>query len=229
MKKQLIFLIITAAFCAGFAGSETVSASIPHAVYGTVQYPDSTKPSIITWNAYITANPGEVLTYTSPSLYDSLSGSFLLQCAGFAAWTAGDTVHIDFTDTQNASGSVEVILTFNPADYAGVIDLQEATGIRFDEEEPPAEIELYQNYPNPFNPQTIISFRIEKPQYITLRVYNAAGQLVKTLLNELTWYGRHNIIWNGKDENERQVSTGMYLYVLQGEDFKLQQKAILKR
>lgn len=227
MNKPIKFLIIVIFFII-FTGAKLI-AGIPHAIYGTIQYPDSTRPAVITWNAYLTDYPGEILNNTRPSLYDSLSGSFLIQCAGFSNWTAGDTVHIDFTDGTRASGSVDVVLTFEPADHAGVVNLQKATGIRFDEEELPAEIELYQNYPNPFNPQTIISFRIENPQHITLRVYNAAGQLVKTLVDEMTWYGRHNIVWNGKDENERQVSTGMYLYVLQGEDFKLQQKAILKR
>ncbi|MFC1554783.1 right-handed parallel beta-helix repeat-containing protein, partial [candidate division KSB1 bacterium] len=54
----------------------------------------------------------------------------------------------------------------------------------------PDDFRLDDNYPNPFNPTTTISFHLAKSEIITLRVYNASGQLVKSLVNnELTGAG----------------------------------------
>jgi len=73
---------------------------------------------------------------------------------------------------------------------------------------------LKQNYPNPFNPETSIGFNLSKGGFATLSVYNTKGQLVKTLVNEMTPAGDHRVVWNGKDTNGSAVASGLYFYKL---------------
>ncbi len=79
----------------------------------------------------------------------------------------------------------------------------------------PAVAVLHQNYPNPFNPSTTISFSLESASEVSLQIYNLKGQLVKTLCSKQSFLpGRHELSWNGLDENQRSISSGLYLYRL---------------
>jgi hypothetical protein len=73
---------------------------------------------------------------------------------------------------------------------------------------------LKQNYPNPFNPKTTISFDMPKSGFANLSIYNAKGQLVKTLTNGLTKAGDNSVVWQGTDNNGSRVSSGLYFYKL---------------
>ncbi len=68
------------------------------------------------------------------------------------------------------------------------------------------------NYPNPFNPTTTISFNVTQSSvFATLEIFNIKGQKVKTLVNARLSSGNYNISWNGRDSNNKRVSTGEYL------------------
>ena len=71
------------------------------------------------------------------------------------------------------------------------------------------------NYPNPFNPETKIVFNLSEEGNVKLEIYNIKGQKVKTLLDCYMSPGRSEMIWNGKDDNEKGVSSGVYFYKLQ--------------
>ena len=73
---------------------------------------------------------------------------------------------------------------------------------------------LHQNYPNPFNPETTISFDLPKSGHANLSVYNVKGQLIKTLADENLEFGKHSFVWNGTDNDGRNVSSGIYFYRL---------------
>jgi hypothetical protein len=95
----------------------------------------------------------------------------------------------------------------------------------------PKAFALSQNYPNPFNPSTTIAFDIpeDKEAFVRLKVYNIRGQLVRTLVNETMVEGSHKIEWDGKDNNGRYVSSGVYFYRIQtGEFSKTRKMVILK-
>lgn len=93
----------------------------------------------------------------------------------------------------------------------------------------PAGIELLQNYPNPFNPETVIRYRLRSASRVKLTVYNALGQAVRTLVNEKQPPGEHEVQWDGRDDENRPVSSGMYLYHLSAGDFAQTRKMILLR
>ena len=71
---------------------------------------------------------------------------------------------------------------------------------------------LIGNYPNPFNPSTTISFTLSQSENITLNIYNIKGQHVRTLINEIKEAGRYSIVWDGIDEKNNNVSSGIYFY-----------------
>jgi hypothetical protein len=88
---------------------------------------------------------------------------------------------------------------------------------------------LEQNFPNPFNPVTSISFGIASSEHIKLRIYDAAGRLVRTLMNETKDAGHYTIDWNGFSDDGRQVASGVYFYKLTAGIFRETRKMILLR
>jgi len=83
---------------------------------------------------------------------------------------------------------------------------------------------LSQNYPNPFNPETTIEYDIPEDCHVILKIYNLAGQLIKTLVNEYQTAGHYTIIWHGDNEAGQEVTSGVYFYRLQAGD-----KAAIKK
>ncbi len=73
---------------------------------------------------------------------------------------------------------------------------------------------LLQNYPNPFNPETTITFNLPTAGNANLAIYNVKGQLVKNLANGAMAPGSHKLVWNGTDNNGRNVTSGIYFYKL---------------
>jgi hypothetical protein len=92
-----------------------------------------------------------------------------------------------------------------------------------------AQFELMQNVPNPFNPLTNIEFSLAQPSRVTVRIYDMAGSVVKTLVDDTRSAGRHSVIWRGEDERGKPVSSGVYAYVLEASGQKLIRKLVLLR
>ncbi len=83
---------------------------------------------------------------------------------------------------------------------------------------------LEQNYPNPFNPSTVISFTIQADQLVTLKVFNALGEEVRTLVNGNLAKGTHSINFNASG-----LSSGFYVYRLEsGNQVQVKKMILLK-
>jgi len=65
---------------------------------------------------------------------------------------------------------------------------------------------------------TPLSYCLPSDSKVSIAIFNIKGQRVATLLNEHLCAGQHSIIWNGIDENNTSVSTGLYLYRLETND-----------
>ena len=89
------------------------------------------------------------------------------------------------------------------------------------------EAELVGSYPNPFNPSTTITFSLSLPEYVSISIYNTAGQLVKKLVDSEFSIGNHNIVWNGVDNNNKRASSGMYLLRMQTKDYTAIKKIMM--
>jgi hypothetical protein len=98
-----------------------------------------------------------------------------------------------------------------------------------DEESSPASFSLKQNYPNPFNPETIIQYDLPIGHEVEIVVYNILGQKVRTLLEEYQKAGRHRVLWDGRNEKGKEVSSGIYLYRIKTSEFSQTKKMVLLR
>ena len=70
------------------------------------------------------------------------------------------------------------------------------------------------NYPNPFKSSTTICFNNTQTGDVKLEIFNIKGQKVKTLIDCYMSPGKSEVYWNGKDENSKRVSDGIYFYRL---------------
>ncbi|PIV81819.1 hypothetical protein COW53_02305 [bacterium CG17_big_fil_post_rev_8_21_14_2_50_64_8] len=96
-------------------------------------------------------------------------------------------------------------------------------------DEIPTLTSLRQNYPNPFNPSTIIHFSLGHPGNVRLRIYNARGQLIRTLVDGVFQSGPQDVEWNGQDDGRRDVSSGVYMYRLDADRATYSGKMMLVR
>jgi hypothetical protein len=88
--------------------------------------------------------------------------------------------------------------------------------------ETPHSFTLYQNYPNPFNPTTTIKFALPADSRVKINIYNSLGQLVETLVDKEMESGYHEINFDAS-----RLSSGVYLYHLQSQDFVSVKKMLL--
>ncbi|KAA3662728.1 MAG: T9SS C-terminal target domain-containing protein [Calditrichaeota bacterium] len=93
----------------------------------------------------------------------------------------------------------------------------------------PAAFALLPNYPNPFNPQTTIAFYLPQQEHASVKIYNAKGVLVKTLLAHQLAAGEHRFVWSGKNDAERQVASGVYfVHLIAGQQTAVRKILLLK-
>ena len=82
----------------------------------------------------------------------------------------------------------------------------------------PKTFELFQNYPNPFNLETTIEFFLPKASRVSLSIYDIRGRVVRKLLNKRSLSsGYHKVLWNGRDQQGKSISSGVYLCILESE------------
>ncbi len=92
-----------------------------------------------------------------------------------------------------------------------------------------SDYRLFNNYPNPFNPATHISFTLEKPEHVTLTVFNGNGRIVKTLISEPRPAGTHTIQWNGTTRFGGSAPSGVYFYKLTAGQKVMRKKMLLMK
>jgi len=84
------------------------------------------------------------------------------------------------------------------------------------------------NYPNPFNPTTTISYIVPSGGAKTrLVIYDLAGRRVRTLIDEEKSGGEYTVRWNGRDDNGRQLGSGVYFYRIEIGDFRVDRRMVM--
>ena len=87
--------------------------------------------------------------------------------------------------------------------------------------------QLLGNHPNPFNPETTISFQLSADSDVDLKIYNIKGQNIKRLEIRNLKLGINEVIWDGTDNDNKPVSSGIYFYKLKIGEFEEIKKMIL--
>jgi hypothetical protein len=93
----------------------------------------------------------------------------------------------------------------------------------------PKSFALFQNQPNPFNPETHISYYLPKDCQVKLTIYNVLGQRVNILFDGHQHAGIQTLIWDGRDNHGAHLSSGIYFYRLQADDFHQTKKMTLMK
>ncbi len=89
--------------------------------------------------------------------------------------------------------------------------------------------ELNQNYPNPFNPTTEISYSLKKAGRVTITIYNALGEKVRTLVNEQKAPGSYKVMWDATSDAGVRVPSGVYYCSLHVNNFKATRQMVLMK
>lgn len=130
---------------------------------------------------------------------------------------------LEFTLTTGEGGG-----KFTPYFTYGYVDIKTSTDVeqRYD---PliPDDYALEQNVPNPFNPTTHIQFDLPRQSHVRLDVINVLGRHVKTLVEKSLPAGVYTVTFDGKDDNEQSLASGVYFYRLEAEGFLQSKKMIL--
>jgi hypothetical protein len=146
-------------------------------------------------------------------------------------WIAGDVV-IDtiLACPPNAYWSSQCS-DLPPSDYEFVPCGQQklATGPEQEKGSLPESFSLSQNYPNPFNPQTVIQYSLSEPAHVRLTIYNVLGQRVRVLVDEYQEAGAKTLLWDGSDNENEEVSSGVYFFRLQAGEFQATKRMVLLR
>ena len=93
----------------------------------------------------------------------------------------------------------------------------------------PAQSSMSPVFPNPFNAMADIPFHLERSLSVRLTVYNIAGQQVRLLVNGRRSPGAHSVAWDGRDDQGRPASTGVYLFHLETDGQVHGRRAVLLR
>lgn len=88
-------------------------------------------------------------------------------------------------------------------------------------------LSLSPNSPNPFSQLTAFVYQLPVDGHVNLSIYNIAGQLVRTLVNEEKMAGKYQAIWDGRDKNYKQTAQGVYFYKLKSGNGQIIQKMVL--
>jgi hypothetical protein len=151
----------------------------------------------------------------------------------------GDTPKLSVTDWQLSGGKLyfHIVNAASRTLYHGKMEDNQAAipvprkdGFSHDSPAPrPTEFDLQQNYPNPFNPETIIKFSLKEDSWVSLKIYNVLGQLVTSLVDEQKSAGEYSVLWNGKNGQDRLVTSGVYFYRIKAGDYESVRRMTLLR
>jgi hypothetical protein len=101
------------------------------------------------------------------------------------------------------------------------------------EEQAKLSFQLFQNSPNPFNSVTTIQYTVSNrqnhPIHTTLKIYNILGKEVRELVNTNRSTGSHSISWDGKNNEGKEVASGIYFYQLRAGDYRETRKLVLMK
>jgi hypothetical protein len=84
-------------------------------------------------------------------------------------------------------------------------------------------------YPNPFNPSTTIVFSIGEETQVNIDIYNLKGQKVRHLTNDSFSRGENKLLWDGKDDQGRKVSSGIYFAEMRTPTYKKHIKMLMTK
>lgn len=215
-----------------------------HDIRVTYDYLESDNIFVIQWNDLynrlddVTEYAFQLVLY-DPAHYPVQSGDGIIQVNYQSINNPDNENNYTTVGVENANQQDGLLYTFANIYQPGASELANNMAIRFTTEAPDgytpaghttvpaALVTLQQNYPNPFNPVTTISYSIQDAGNVELIVYNVRGEKVRTLVQETMEAGTHKVVWNGIDDNENAVASGIYFYRIVTKNSSITKKSLL--
>ena len=195
--------------------------------YGPTIVSDGAGGAIVTW-------------YDTRTGYDGIYAQ-RVNSSGTVQWTANGVALCTLMEDQwnpaiTSDGWGGAIVTWqdsrmwylNSDIYAQRVDAN-GLAVLMATDAPAVPIELHQNYPNPFNPATTLTYSIEEKGEVTLKIYDASGKYIASLVDRQEEKGSYAVEWNGRDEKGSPAASGIYFYRLTGGNQTISKKMVLLR
>ncbi len=181
--------------------TQTISPSMVNVGWNYIIIPEANQPSTTSGNVFI----GFQESAGSPKIgNDSNTNGHSFKKTSSGAWTA--VADANYMIRAYVNGAVEV-------DPTPVVSAKLSA----------------KNYPNPFNPETNIAFNMPTNGHVSVKIYNAKGQLVKTLFNGMLEKGQKTLTWTGIDNNNTNVGSGVYFYKVETNGQSVMNKMLLMK
>ncbi len=145
------------------------------------------------------------------------------------------TITLTFNTASLEPGTHAALLIIDsndPVNFEKIIPVQlrvESNTAVAEENQAPVSFALSQNLPNPFRTSTRIEYHLTKPTEAELKIFNVQGRLVRTLVSGKQPAGRATAIWNGRDQRNQFVASGVYFMVLKTPEQKATRKLVFAR
>jgi hypothetical protein len=143
---------------------------------------------------------GAVITAGNTTAISSASGNYIM---GLIPGTYAATCHYPGYQTMTTENIIVAQHQFTMCNFLFGGDANE-------DEIQTLTTALGANYPNPFRSETTLSYDLKEPAKVCLGIYNLKGQLIRTLVQETKAAGKYTAIWDGKDNQGKAVSSGVY-------------------
>lgn len=202
-------------------------------IIGKLEQPSNNRIAISP-KVKISKHPLNLLGDLSNSLFNS--ESWYLLSLNQTTLGAKDSVNvsISFNSNEIDVGTYEIYLIIGSNDPINPLLLKNFNISIFpvtsvNDKDVPDKCSLLQNYPNPFNPSTTIKYQIPTDGHVEIKIFNILGQQVKTLVNQPHQAGFYDVIWNGTNDNNVSIGSGVYIFrMISGEFVKSKKMIILK-
>jgi len=151
--------------------------------------------------------------------------------SGFPFWFSKELDNVSFVDLRirrlsadRGIGVAKIVLfekdpQVSLSEIAGIKEL-----IRL-----PRKFFLYANLPNPFMGETMISYAVPVEAWVSLKIYDVSGRLVRTLVNRVVRPGIYRLYWRGEDDSGRRCASGVYFLRMSTKDYKKTRKMVMLR
>lgn len=116
-----------------------------------------------------------------------------------------------------------------PADQLLVWEEGDGEEVGVEERRPKSISSFNSVHPNPFSSSTTISYSVNLPAYVSLKVYNSSGQLIKILVSEEKATGNYTILWKGTDDTGHLLPNGVYFLRLESGNYSSTRKGLIVR
>ncbi len=167
------------------------------------------------------------------SLMQSLNGATTFSTSDYIPARGSKIISFDWRFPSDAPYNPRIYVVLDPNNKIDEVHKSNNTGwnlLTYNggttavEKKPDAvqSFKLSQNYPNPFNPTTTIRYTVPQTRFVSLKVYDILGRLVKTLVNEQELPGTHEVRFNGSG-----ISSGVYFYRLEAGEYVATKKFVL--